>query len=147
MIECPACKTWFNPRFRRCPKCETYEARLEDRLDYLAEAAEADLDRGATPAEVEAMLIAEGVAPLEACEIVSAKAKKVARAERSYGLVRLLGGAGLILLAAMIVLVGVLTLPSRLGRRLLLVGVLLGVAGAWPFGLGIYSVLTGREAR
>jgi hypothetical protein len=147
MIECPACKIRFSPRFRNCPRCGTYEAKLEERLEYLARSAEMELDRGATPAEVEALLIAEGIAPLEAVEIVSAGAKKVARAERSYGLVRLLGGAACVFLAAVVVTIGLLLMPSRWGLRLLIAGVLVGISGAWPFALGLYSVVTGRERR
>jgi hypothetical protein len=39
----------------------------------------------------------------------------------------------------------VFTLPSRLGIRLLAAGLLLGAAGAWPFILGMYSFMTGRD--
>jgi hypothetical protein len=87
MIECPFCKISFSPRHSLCPRCKAYEAKLDDRIEYLGNAAEAALDRGITPADVEAMLVEEGVPPLVACEMVAARARKVKRAERAHGLV------------------------------------------------------------
>jgi len=145
MIECPACRISFSPRFRHCPRCRAYEARLDDRLEFLARAAEMEIDRGATDAEAADMVVGEGLSPLEAGEMVAAASKKVARAERRYGLIRVFGGAGLLFLAAVVTAVGMCAGPSPWGFRLLLAGVFLGLAAAWPFALGIYSVLTGRE--
>jgi hypothetical protein len=145
MIECPTCKTSFNPRYRVCPRCGTYEAKLEDRIEYLADTAEIALDQGAASADVEVMLVDEGLAPLMASEIVSARARKVKRTERSYGLVRLFGGLGLVLVAGVIAAIGAFSLPSRFGWRMLIAGVGLALAGAWPLTLGIYSTVTGRD--
>lgn len=141
MIECPACRISFSPRLRRCPRCNAYEARLEDRLEYLVQAAEAELDQGAKNTEVEQMLINQGLAPLDAVEIVSAQAKKVSRVERSYGLVRLLGGAALLTLGATAMGLGIWSSSGRL----VLLGAVVGVIGVWPFLLGVYSTVTGRE--
>jgi hypothetical protein len=145
MIECPTCRTSFNPRHRVCPRCGKYEAKLEERIEYLADTAEIALDQGATAADVEAMLVEEGLAPLVACEIVSARARKVRRTERSYGLVRLLGDLGLVLVASIFIAIGALSLPALFGWRMLAGGVGLALVGAWPLTLGIYSILTGRD--
>ncbi len=91
------------------------------------------------------MLVEEGMPPLVAHEIVCARARKVKRAARWYALVRLLGGSGILLLASILTLAGVFTFPSPSGIRLLAAGLLLGAAGAWPFILGIYSLMTGRD--
>jgi predicted ATP-dependent serine protease len=141
MIECPACRISFSPRLRRCPRCNAYEARLEDRLEYLVQAAETELDQGAKTTEIEEMLIHEGLAPLDAVEIVSAQAKKVSRVERSYGLVRLLGGAVLLVLAVTAIGLGIWGSSGRL----VLLGAAVGAIGVWPFVLGVYSTVTGRE--
>jgi hypothetical protein len=145
MIECPTCRISFSPRFRRCPRCGVYEARLEHRMEYLARAAELQIDRGVVAADVEALLVAEGVSPLEAGEVVAAAATTVARAERRYGLIRLFGGGALLVLAIAVAAAGMYISPSRWGLRLIAGGVLVGVAAAYPFYLGIYSVLTGRD--
>jgi hypothetical protein len=145
MVECPTCKISFSPRHRLCPRCRAYEANLEDRAEYLANTAEIALDQGVPLAEVESMLLEEGMPSLVAHEIVCARALKVKRAARRYALVRLLGGSGILLLASILTLVGVFTLPSRIGVRLLAAGLFLGAAGAWPFILGIYSLMTGRD--
>ncbi len=145
MIECPTCKISFSPRHRLCPRCRAYEAKLEDRVEYLANSAETELDRGVGFAEVESILLEEGVPPLVAHEIVSARALRVKRAARRHALVRLIAGSGILALASSLTLVGVFTLPSRLGIRLLAAGLFLGAAGAWPFTLGIYSLVTGRD--
>src|SRR5579884_277830 len=122
MIECPTCKISFSPRFRICPQCKTYEARLEDRMEYLAESAEAALGRGESPKKIQFLLLAEGLSPQAAGDIVSARVKKVARSERSYGLVRLFGGLGMLLLGSILMLLGVVCLLSGFGVRLLLLG-------------------------
>ena len=92
MIECRACKIRFSPRYRVCPRCKLYEPPAEERMDYFEDLAEAALDRGQSPSEVEALLNEQGVAGLVAAEIVSARAAKVARTERAYGVKRLVGG-------------------------------------------------------
>ena len=145
MIDCPACKISFSPRYRICPRCKAYEAKLEDRIEYLTDSAEAALDQGAIPADVESMLLEEGIPPLVAREIVSARARKVKRAARSYGLFRLLGALGVVLLGITLVVIGLLASPSGLGSWVLGTGLSLAVAGAWPFLLGVYNVLTGRD--
>jgi len=147
MIECPCCKISFSPSHRLCPRCKAYKAKLDDRIEYLGHSAEEALDRGLTPADVEAMLVEEGVPALAACEMATVSARKVRRAERSYGLVRLLGGSVILLASLALILIGVFALPSPTGARLIVYGVLVGVAGAPPFTLGLYSVLTGREKR
>src|SRR5262249_26708789 len=111
----------------------------------LGHSAEEALDRGLTPADVEAMLVEEGVPALAACEMVMVSLRKVRRAERSHGLVRLLGGSAILLASLALILIGVFTLPT--GARFIVYGLLVGVAGAPPFALGLYSVLTGREKR
>ena len=78
---------------------------------------------------------------------LAAKAEKVQHTARSYGLVRLLGGSTIVLVASMLVLTGWFVFPLGLGRRMVAVGLLLGAAGAWPLLLGAYSLLTGRDAR
>jgi hypothetical protein len=147
MIHCPACKTTFSPRFRVCPRCSAYDARLEERLEYLTDSAAISLENGAKPAEVESMLIEEGVSPLEACEIVSGKLAKIKGAARRYGLIRLFGGLGLEALAMVLAAIGWFALPSRFGLRMLIAGLGLGLAGAFPLLFGVYSMLTGREER
>ena len=147
MIDCPHCKISFSPSNRVCPRCKAYKAKLDDRVEYLGHCAEAALDRGDTPADVEAMLVEEGVPALAACEMVTASNRKVKRAERSHGLIRLIGGSAILLASLVLILLGVLALPSPLGARLVVYGVLVGVAGAPPFALGLYSVVTGREKR
>src|SRR5262245_35544002 len=126
MIECPTCQISFSPRFRRCPRCGVYEARLEDRLEHLTRTAEMEIDRGATEAEVVALLVEEGIGRLEAAEIVNAVANKVTRAERRHGLIRLFGGAGLLLLAAVTIAAGMYISPSRAGLYLRAGAVIVG---------------------
>jgi hypothetical protein len=145
MISCPDCKTSFSPRYRICPRCGIFQPKLDDRMEYLADMAEVALDRGGSPGDVESSLVEEGVPALVAAEIVCARTTKVKRAERSYGLVRLLGGSIILGTASALALGGVLISPSRLGHRLLIAAALVGAAGARPFYLGVYSVLTGRE--
>ena len=147
MIECPSCKISFSPRHSLCPRCKAYKAKLDDRIEYLGHSTEEALDRGVTPADVEAMLVEEGVPALAAHEMVTASARKVSRAERSHGLVRLFGGSVILLGSAALTLIGVLALPDPSGAHFVLYGLLVGVAGAPPFALGLYSVLTGREKR
>jgi hypothetical protein len=147
MIACPSCKISFSPRHTRCPRCQAYEARLAERIEYLAVAAETALDRGVAPADVEAMLVEEGVPRLEACETVATKARKVKLAERSYGVVRLLGGSVILLAGMILVLAGMFAGLRITGIHAVYLGLLIGVAGARPFALGLYSVLTGREKR
>src|ERR1700722_2892936 len=113
MIDCPNCKITFTPRFRVCPQCQAFEANLEDRVEYLADSAEAALGHGSTPADVESILLEEGMPSLVASEIVSARARKVKREARSYGLFRVLGGSGLLLAAIMLVIAGFISFPSR----------------------------------
>ena len=145
MIECPTCKISFSPRHRLCPRCKAYEARLEDRVDYLANIAETALDDGVVLAEVESMLFEEGVPSLVAHEIVIAAAKKVRRAAKRHAFLRLLGGLAILLPASSLLLVGIFILPSPSGVRLLAAGLFLGAVGAWPFTLGICGLLTGRD--
>ena len=145
MIECPYCKISFSPSNRVCPRCKAYKGNLDDRIEYLGHCAEAALDRGLTPADVEAMLVEEGVPALAAYEMVTASARKVSREERSHGLIRLIGGSAILLASLVLILIGVFTLPT--GARLVVYGLLVGVAGAPPFALGLYSVVTGREKK
>ena len=147
MIECPYCKISFNPRHTLCPRCKAYEAKLADRMEYLAHAAEAALDRSTPLADVEAMLVGEGVPPLVAHEMVDARARKVSRAERSHGLVRLVGGSVILLAGLFLAQLGMLAMPSEAAAHMVVFGALAMMAGAPPFALGLYSVLTGREKR
>jgi hypothetical protein len=144
MIECPVCKIQFSPRHHICPICKSYQAKLYDRIEYLADKAEQALDRSIAPINVEAMLVDEGISPLEAAEIVRARARKVTRAARSYGLFRLIGGSTILLVAIFLALVGVF-LPGPLAFRLLVLASFAAAAGTAPFLLGLYSVVTGRE--
>ncbi len=147
MIECPSCKIHFSPRYKFCPRCKKYEAALKDRVEYLGDSVEAALDRGASAADVEAMLVEEGVSPQEACEMVAARSRKVKRAERSYGLFRLLGGSAILLVGLVPIIWGICLLPSYIGKRSITAGVVICAVGAGPFYLGLYSVLTGREKK
>jgi hypothetical protein len=145
MIECPGCKISFSPRHRICPICKCYKAKLDDRVEYLANKAELALDRGVRPADVESMLVEEGVPSLVASEIIVTQARKVARSERSYGVFRLLGGLAILLCSSVLALLGALTSPSRVAFYLFMGALLAGAAAIRPFILGLYSVLTGRE--
>jgi len=145
MIECPGCKIMFSPRHRFCPICKSYQAKLDDRIEYLADKAEQALDRSVAPSDVEAMLVEEGISPLVASEIVGARARKVSRAERSYGLFRLVGGSAILLVGCVLTLLGVLALPSHLAFRVFIVAFVAVAAGVPPFFLGLYSIVTGRE--
>ena len=146
MIECPNCKISFNPRHRTCPRCKGYEARLEDRLEFLARSAEVAFERGAPVAEIEAMLIEEGVSPLEASEIVSVKTTRIKRITRGYGVFRLAGGLGALLLAGILVVLAVLAAgkPSAAGK-IMHFALMLALFGLGLFLSGIYSTVTGRE--
>jgi hypothetical protein len=147
MIECPACRIGFGPRFRYCPRCGAYEAPAGERAAYLDRVAETEFDRGATAAQVVEVLVGEGVSRNEAAEMAAAAARAVARAERRYGLARVAGGAGLLFLAAVLLGVGLCAGPSRGKVYLLTAGVVAAGSGAAPFALGLYSVWTGRDRR
>src|SRR5260370_20000378 len=142
MIECPGCKISFNARHRICPRCKSYQAKLEDRIEYLADKAEMALDGGAKPADVESMLVEEGLSSLQASEIIITRARKVARRERSYGVFRLLGGSAILLFAGVLFVFGMITTPSRAAYYAFLVALLSGAAGVKPFSFGLYSVMT-----
>src|SRR5262245_48617736 len=144
MIECPNCTISFSPKFRVCPRCGAYEAKSEDRIEYLEQTAEDALDQGAHPGDVESMLtIREGLTPEQAREIVSRGGKKVTGVARFYGVKRFAVGLVLFLLSAF-VLASVFSSP-HIRIRVIVAG-LGGVAGsAWLLVWGIYSFLAGRR--
>src|SRR4051794_27842574 len=133
MIECPDCKISFSPSHRVCPRCKAYQPTLQDRIEYLADKAEAALDRGAARARVESWLVQEGLPPQWASELVSARARKVRRSARSYGSVRLLVGLGVLLAASVVGLLGLAAFPTRVGKLSLGLAVLMALTGARPF--------------
>jgi hypothetical protein len=96
LIACPQCQISFSPKFSVCPECKTYKARLEDRLAYLENEAEIALDDGKSRDDVEAMLVAAGIAPVSVAEIVRARSRKVSNAARSYATQRLICGVALL---------------------------------------------------
>jgi hypothetical protein len=145
MIECPTCKIGFSPKFRVCPRCGAYEAKLEDRLEHLEHIAEDALDEGALPHNVEAMLLFEGLPAERAREIISARGKKVRGAARFYGLKRLVAGLGLLLLSAVLLAFVFSSSPPRRKVRAAVGAVGAAVSGAGFLGWGIYSIVAGRR--
>ncbi len=151
MITCPHCNIGFNPKYRTCPKCQSYEPTLESRLESLANVAEDALDDGADPRSVTAMLVEEGVSAEEACEVVSVRARKVQDAARHRGLLRLLGGLGIGLLGSLILLLIVQTVwwwrveMLYPGAALIELVGLLFVFGSLMSVSGMGSVLSGRD--
>jgi hypothetical protein len=122
-----------------------YEPKLEQRLDYLGDVAEAQLGHGALPAVVAATLAEVGLSAEQAREIVSVRARKLRRAARHDGLTKLLSGAGIglfgsALLFASIVLAsyaGFLVIwPLSFGLLVTIVGVRLVVSGSRRFAAG-----------
>jgi hypothetical protein len=139
MIECPSCKISFSPQFRVCPRCGTYEAKLEDRIEYLEHIAEEALDQNALLRDVESMLIIEGLAADQAREIVSRNGKKVTRVARFYGLKRLAFGLGVLLLSVFVLADKSSSPRSRIRA------IFAALTGALFLVWGMYSLLAGRR--
>jgi hypothetical protein len=142
MIECPNCRVAFSPRHALCPRCKTYEAKLEDRISFLESEAEAALDDGIGPYEVQSMLEKAGVPRDLAYEVVSGRAKNVARGARSRGLKRMLAGLGIFLLSGAFGLIVLLGIPSRLLVKIVFVA---AIPGVFLFLLGLRNLLSGRD--
>lgn len=143
MIECPACKISFGPSHRVCPRCQTFEPALNDRIEYLISAAEMELENGVVSSEVEARLVQDGVSPNEAHEIVFQRVAKMRAATRIYGYKRLAGGVGMLFLATFPFAAAILGEARRV--RFIVLGLILGGMGVRLLILGSRNVLFGRE--
>jgi len=143
MIECPTCKISFSPSCRICPRCETYEPTLNERIEYLISAAEIALEEGAADADLESKLVQEGVSSQEAHEIVHERATKVRRATRYYGYKRLFGGIAMVFLAGFPFAAAIFGTTRRVTFTAL--GLMLAGMGVRLLVLGTRNILAGRD--